>query len=166
MSPTTNSIQRCLSEFVVDLLRPRFGRLHLDPPSQWIVSLEGVFLRSASGIALERAVSLTPSTVNSPKSFGKYNTRRLYLRPRFVDGGTYCGSPSFATRRWRKTFSSKRSSSACGSSSYWHLCVSSGALVSGFGCQSSRREGPGYLIVLYHGFVLVISWGVVITAEL
>ena len=47
-----------------------------------------IFLRTASGIALDRAVCMSPSMVSSPKLIVKYNIRRLYLSPRFVDKAT------------------------------------------------------------------------------
>ena len=68
-----------------------------------------IFLRSASGIALEWApVSMRPSNVSSQKSIGKYSIRLLILRPRLVERGTYDGSPCFSTKMCKKAVSSKR----------------------------------------------------------
>ena len=104
-----------------------------------------IFLRSSSGIALEWGpVSIRSSRVNSPKSIGKYSIRRLNLSPRFAERGTYDGSPSLATKKCKKTVSSKRLLEALWSSC---RCVTSTSAIvaSKFGCQRSIRARDSVL---------------------
>ena len=99
-----------------------------------------IFLRSASGIALDRdPVSMRPSMVSCPKSIGKYTIRFLYLSPRFVDKGIYAASPSLVTRTCKKADSTNRLVSDCSPFSIIGSSMSCSLVISELGCQNSMR---------------------------